>query len=342
MHPGHGAAPAPRGAAMAGTTGKNTDMAENDERPRVTLDMLRNMVVRIPTDVELRPVFAATAASVLPFALQNLPPAVLAMSMASVFVPLTPEVSAILAKAVGASWDADEEGMRAGMAASGLIPALDSAVAAVGGRAFAKLGTRSAKDGWHTDRDARPLPVGSGTELLESFMGCSERIYEDLRVASVTGADTAIAVRPYVDFRPGQEYRLFVTDGSVAGISQMYCDRKHEDPERARSSDLAAIEGLAAALVPAMAMHTARTHDSGSRIEILYDGPPCTSFTADVAVFGSACLLVEINPDVRCGTVNPLLFLDGGWDGGLRIVDTDPPVPERAHVDDEPGTEVSR
>lgn len=88
------------------------------------------------------------------------------------------------------------------------------------GRAFARLGSRSAKDViWWDDVLAQPLISGQAVLCL---LAMSERVRNDLVEDMIAGYGSHIILRPWIDIAMHQEYRCFVRDGRLIGISQYY------------------------------------------------------------------------------------------------------------------------
>lgn len=98
-----------------------------------------------------------------------------------------------------------------------LLHELDRAVEAVGGTAFVRLSSRSPKDGLQAMRQG--LSVRSGLQGLSLFLQGSPRCAADLRMSLDTGVGIAMVVRPWLDFEPWQELRVFVREGCFAGAS---------------------------------------------------------------------------------------------------------------------------
>lgn len=88
--------------------------------------------------------------------------------------------------------------------------------------AFVRLGSRSPKDAWSLLREgAKVLP---GTDPLRFMLDCSERIYEDLTLAIQQNYTPHIWVRQWVDIPKWSEFRCFMHNRQLVGISQYYYD----------------------------------------------------------------------------------------------------------------------
>lgn len=86
---------------------------------------------------------------------------------------------------------------------------------------FVKLISRSPKDYLaNSDNHGKPEPVTSVAEIVRSFL-CSERCFEDLCFLRFI-YQSAIVLRPYIDFHPSNEWRVIILAGKIMGISQYY------------------------------------------------------------------------------------------------------------------------
>lgn len=164
---------------------------------------------------------------------------------------------------------------------------IDEALAETGwhGRFFAKLCTRSPKD-YLTD-DVMPRPLFDGDDLFEAMMS-SMRCFDDL--CQLVRLDVAyIVIRPYIDIEPHQEWRVFIKDGGIAGISQYHYEADvHLIPAINKIRDVQIREFVTGSVIPNF---------------------PLKDFVADLVVTGYGITLLEINP---YGTSDPCLF--GSYD----------------------------
>lgn len=97
---------------------------------------------------------------------------------------------------------------------------------------FVRLGSRSPKDSYYEDGEKKwwqgPWPLQSTDEALGLLLCTSERINDDLHQAVAWDYSPWLWVREWVDLQPWQEFRCFVRDGQVTGISQYdYMKRQH-------------------------------------------------------------------------------------------------------------------
>lgn len=95
---------------------------------------------------------------------------------------------------------------------------IDSAIKNFRDGAFIRLGSRSPKDSpLFLDTEGLCRTGREAMDLLTSF---SERIFEDLMDATKAGYGSHIFVREWVPLQPWQEFRCFVRDKKLVGISQ--------------------------------------------------------------------------------------------------------------------------
>ena len=83
---------------------------------------------------------------------------------------------------------------------------------------FVRLGSRSPKD--------NELEIKTPGNVLSSF-GDSERILDDLTLASMVDYTPYIFVRKWIDIPKNKEFRCFVKKGELQGISQYYYRTKY-------------------------------------------------------------------------------------------------------------------
>lgn len=102
---------------------------------------------------------------------------------------------------------------------------------------FVRLGSRSPKDSywWWRDehRDAgkdpatAPWPITSGQDAVKLLLETSERVNDDLLLAVANNYSPHIWVRAWEEMLPWQEFRCFIHEGRILGISQYdYMGRK--------------------------------------------------------------------------------------------------------------------
>lgn len=177
---------------------------------------------------------------------------------------------------------------------------LDCGIAALGGRAFVRLGSRSPKD--------TPLAVltgggaASGAEALRLLCGPSRRLAFDLRRAVRHGLAPWVFLREWHDIPWWAEYRCFLRDGALVGISQYHTG--HPLPQASRSG----LSGIRAAIARLMR----------EVLAIWGEAPVVADVWADAS--GHA-MLIELNP--WGPPTEPAFFCwqRDDFDGSLRIGD---------------------
>ena len=101
---------------------------------------------------------------------------------------------------------------------SGIRAKVSDAVAKMPRGAFIRLGSRSPKDSWLLHKEGgRVLP---DEDPLRFMLDCSERMYEDLMLAVENNYRPHIWVRQWVDIPRWSEFRCFMRDRKLVGISQ--------------------------------------------------------------------------------------------------------------------------
>ena len=181
---------------------------------------------------------------------------------------------------------------------------VSSAVTKTPSGAFVRLGSRSPKDsrGFH-EEGGRILP---GEDPLRFMLDCSERIYEDLLLAIQHKYPPHIWVRQWIDIPRWSEFRCFMRDRKLVGISQYnYLEDEvfpEIDPEFCRW----AIEAFFPSFLSATAMR-----------DVVLDVYIKTKTTAPHQVVTEVKLL-EINPFFEL--TDPCLFSWHGndMDGSFR------------------------
>jgi hypothetical protein len=84
--------------------------------------------------------------------------------------------------------------------------------------AFIRLGSRSPKDSWGLQRTGGKILQHQ--DPLQYLLDCSERIYDDLTFAIQQQYTPYIWVREWVDIKPWSEFRCFMKDRKLVGVSQ--------------------------------------------------------------------------------------------------------------------------
>lgn len=256
-----------------------------------------------PTEEEMVAVAKANLAVSSPVHIENWPPALATLSIPTDLFPLDAAETDALIEAWMISWGGAEASMPADRLEAALEALADRLHSAVErrGRAFVRLGSRSPKD---ADRMLEGVThVTSGREAVELLVTSMERVYTDLSDARRAGHVPHIAIRDHLDWlRPEREFRAFIEDGAVAGITQYHLE---DGPLVWITENAAAIEAAARAFLETRVIPAAHI----------------ASFTADL-VFEAADrpLLLEINPAVTLGRTFPGLFRRGPLDGSFRFL----------------------
>ena len=95
---------------------------------------------------------------------------------------------------------------------------------------FFKLVSRSPKD-WLGDPEVnsgKPAPLSTIEEVFNALMS-SMRTFEDMVWLKYIPDKAKIIVMPYVDFNPQHEYRVFIRNKEVIGVSQYYYNSEFPD-----------------------------------------------------------------------------------------------------------------
>jgi hypothetical protein len=239
-----------------------------------------------------------------PFRIEAWPARILALAGPLTCVPLTAlQRDALFGRILMREGDAPEPLTPAQVEAelAALLPSLDAIVAAHGGSVFVRLGTRSPKDNFEwLDEAGRLRPATSGAEVLSVLLGSMERMFEDLQAAQQVDDSVCLVLRPYRHFRPDQEFRLFIEDGQIAGMSQYFHQMVFPDLGSRADATEAALRAFATAFI-ALA--------------------PWPSFTVDVWMDEAFQVsLIEVNPPVSAGRTDPALFVDHPLDGSFRYL----------------------
>ena len=84
---------------------------------------------------------------------------------------------------------------------------------------FIKLGSRSPKDAWLINKYGMCCKDGKSAVAL---LFDSERIMDDLRLAEYNNYLPYIVLRKWIDIDPWREFRCFIRNGELVGISQYF------------------------------------------------------------------------------------------------------------------------
>lgn len=156
--------------------------------------------------------------SITSYYLENLPEALLQVCVPQERILLTPGMMQALACKLGIPGveREDETGSRHTDLASHIQTALD----AVGRKAFVRLGSRSPKDSL-----CRQLPCASARDALD-MLAFSKRMIDDVHWAWLYDYPVSLFIRPWLDIREWQEFRCIIQGGMLYGISQYYAEER--------------------------------------------------------------------------------------------------------------------
>jgi hypothetical protein len=199
---------------------------------------------------------------------------------------------------------------------------VDRAVRQFPNGAFVRLGSRSPKDSWRGIREG--FWCWDGEKAISLLTDCSERVAEDLQLAIAAQYEPRIFVREWQDIPPWSEFRCFMRDRQLVGISQYHYLKTKCFPE---------IEAMAESLRLALS-HFFQTFRSACHLDtVIFDVfvlPKERVNEAPVAIGADIweVKLLEINPFFAL--TDPCLFRwnkgtsffggDGDFDGSFRFV----------------------
>lgn len=177
---------------------------------------------------------------------------------------------------------------------------IDHALAAFPEGAFVRLGSRSPKDSWLGMKEG--FRVTDGARALAILLDSLERMYEDLSMAQRAGYQPHLFVRRWVALPPWAEFRCFMVDRELVGMSQYdYVDGKRH------ASIAGNPEGYEQAIRAFFPTFRDACHLDNVTFDVAFDK-------------SEVPLLLEINPCVRIGLTDPCLFRDGNLDGSFRYI----------------------
>lgn len=256
-------------------------------------------LLRMPSEEEQDAWARSHYEPALPFCIENWTPEAQALSIPTEIVQLERvDVLALIDRYV-ANWDHRPVAAEFASTLAALEIRLDLLVAGFGHKAFVRLGSRSPKD--YCGADYERGYVTSGAEAIMRLTGSMERIYDDLEAARRVGYLPTICIRKFLDLKPEHEFRCFVEERKLAGISQ-YVFFEHYPWIEANAARIKATAGdyLRRRLAPVV---------------------PQSSFTADLIIDESFDpILLELNPPWSSRRTDPCLFRGTDLDGGFRWV----------------------
>lgn len=173
---------------------------------------------------------------------------------------------------------------------------------------FVRLNSRSPKDGFNDRYDnMRQRPNTNGNEALRCF-AASERIYTDLLDANPVKSPVSIAVRPYLlDLKNENEFRTFIENSKIVGMCRMYQKDTHATWHKTHFTQLDdALRTLASYTI------TQLPNLPNMTLDVIAKPSENTPGQIDTQ-------LLEINPPLSLGCVDPLYFTKNPTDGHLHI-----------------------
>ncbi|MGH9631898.1 MAG: hypothetical protein ACRD7E_26635 [Bryobacteraceae bacterium] len=159
--------------------------------------------------------------------LESWPAALSDLSIPQVEVQLTLEEASALGSNIIELFEAFGE--PAGRDISGIRERVDRAIRQFPNGAFVRLGSRSPKDSWRGLREG--FRCCDGEKAVGLLTDCSERIADDLQLAIAENYKPRIFVREWQDIPEWSEFRCFMKDRRLVGISQYNYLKKRCFPE---------------------------------------------------------------------------------------------------------------
>lgn len=164
-------------------------------------------------------------------------------------------------------------------------------------RYFMKLCTRSPKDALYDESNYGKPSALSGTSGIVDTTRSSMRTFDDMCLLRYIPEYAYIVFRPYIDFHPSTEWRVFIYNGSIFGISQYYYEATFDN----YTDDH---------------IHRVRNLIRDFHHKVMLHNMPLESYIFDVVCDGKNVTLLEVNP---WGTSDPCLFRDyKSWDGSIK------------------------
>lgn len=109
-----------------------------------------------------------------------------------------------------------------------IVERMDVAIKQFPKGAFVRLGSRSPKDSYRGYE--KKFKCESGKDAITFLCDTSERMYEDLNLAKIMGHAPHIFIREYVDIPVWAEFRCFVENKHLIGVSQYnYFAKRQEE-----------------------------------------------------------------------------------------------------------------
>jgi hypothetical protein len=154
----------------------------------------------------------------VPTYIENWPKGLRELSVNSIDIPLSLDDAKIIGSNI---MELGERFAPRALECSEIKSVLDQAMARFYPKgAFVRLGSRSPKDSWAGNRNG--FKVKTGAEAFGLLTDCSERIADDLQNCIAQNYPPHIFVREWVDIENWREFRCFMLDRKLIGISQYY------------------------------------------------------------------------------------------------------------------------
>ncbi len=96
--------------------------------------------------------------------------------------------------------------------------------------AIVRLGSRSPKDAWSWDDGS--IKLMPGDDPFKHITNCSERMYEDLSLALLNDYQPHVFVRQWMEIPKWSEFRCFLRNKRLAGVSQYYYHQHFDELEK--------------------------------------------------------------------------------------------------------------
>lgn len=167
-----------------------------------------------------------------PTFIESWPGVLHSLSIRSIGVPLSTEEAQTLGRSI-IDWGETFETFPQNCieVRDALIRKLDSALRAFPLGAFVKLGSRSPKDAlnWSSSHNVVNGQIKKGRDAFGTLTACSERISDDLHFQLMNDYQPWIWLREGLDLPKWSEFRCFMKDRELVGISQYFAREWFEE-----------------------------------------------------------------------------------------------------------------
>jgi hypothetical protein len=185
--------------------------------------------------------------------------------------------------------------------------------------AFVKLSLRSPKDSW-IGMAKTGFRVTSGKEAMALILDSTERMVEDLLACEEADVPLQIHVRRWATIQPYAEFRCFMRDRRLVGISQYSYQEEAISPEIVVNA-----KSIEASIKNFFGYFVHRSHlDS-----VVFD----VAFVGESPYWPIVPELIELNPfTVEAFGTDPCLFRDNNFDGSFRYLGDGTHNPEKREI----------